>query len=122
VQGNTRRPRLFEALQRDSSATSVVEHVLQYLYAGQDPSAEMAQRTILLTPVTLRAEAWLQALADKGTWGGARPGTGPKRRRDRAKLSTTVDPNLVIHSEKKTGTVFLAEQAAHRVRQGDQDE
>lgn len=43
----------------------------------------MAQRTILLTPVTLQAEAWLQALAEKGTWVGARPGTGPKRRRDR---------------------------------------
>jgi hypothetical protein len=69
-----------------------------YLYAGEDPLAEMAQRTILLTPVTLRAEASLQALPEKGTWGGARPGKGPKQRRDRAKLSTTVDPNLVIHS------------------------
>jgi len=93
-----RRPRIFEALQQDPSAMSEVDHVLQYLYAGEDPSAEMAQRTILLTPVTLRAEAWLQALSDKGTWGGARPGTGPKQRRDRAKLSTTIDPNLVIHS------------------------
>jgi len=73
-----RRPHLFEALQRDQSAASDIERVVRYLYDGQVQTAEMTQRAILLTPVTLRAEAWLQALADKSRWGGARPGSGPK--------------------------------------------
>jgi hypothetical protein len=41
------------------------------------------QHPHMLTPVTLRAEAWLRALQERPSWGGRRAGAGPKSKTPR---------------------------------------
>lgn len=52
-----------------------------YLFGGDEIMAFYAEQPHLLTVVTLRAEAWLQAVAEKGSWGGKRDTAGRKHGR-----------------------------------------
>jgi hypothetical protein len=71
-----RRPTLARLIgaPRSSPDTTVLSDLLAALYGvrGADLKAALGPAVHLLTPVTLRAEAWLAAWHERPTWGGAR--------------------------------------------------
>lgn len=67
-----RRPRLAVAIAADGQPLNAL-----LVYLGcPELSPLFRDQPHLLTPMTLRAEAWLRALASKGSWGGKRAGAG----------------------------------------------
>lgn len=92
-----RRPLLLEAI--DQKGPVDLEQAVRHLFGSGELLPLYAAEPHLLTPVTLRAEAWLRAAAKKNAWGGQRAGAGTRSGKGAIDHSpTTDDPNLDIHS------------------------
>lgn len=74
----TRRPALAHAIGSDGDVN--VERLVEFLFGSDQLMPLFIGQPYMLTPVTLRAEAWLRALRKKGSWGGHRLGAGAKRK------------------------------------------
>ncbi|RTL19631.1 MAG: hypothetical protein EKK52_12140 [Burkholderiales bacterium] len=66
------RPKLLKALADAGLSNCSLPELCAYLYGDAGVAQQLADRPQILTPVTLRAEAWLAALLVKPKWGGAR--------------------------------------------------
>lgn len=66
------RPKLHEALINAGLAKWTLAQLCGYLYDDEGVAQQLLDRPQILTPVTLRAEAWLSAMLAKPKWGGAR--------------------------------------------------
>jgi len=76
-----RRPYLVRCVNAISADGRDLGELLRALY-GHDarPIANVLGGAVyLLTPVTVRAEAWLRAWSQRPAWGGRRPGAGRPR-------------------------------------------
>lgn len=67
-----RRSKLLQALSEAGIARCTLSELCAYLYGDEGVALQLVDRPQILTPVTLRAEAWLTALQVKPKWGGAR--------------------------------------------------
>jgi hypothetical protein len=79
-----RRPKLAQLVQGGPSPLRehALGRLLRVLYGGDSSMvAEAIGGAVhLLTPITLRAEAWLMAYTERPAWGGSRVSTGRRRR------------------------------------------
>jgi len=76
-----RRPYLVRCVNAISADGRELGELLRALY-GHDASpiaSALGGAVYLLTPVTVRAEAWLRAWSQRPAWGGRRPGAGRPR-------------------------------------------
>lgn len=73
-----RRPYLARCVNAISAEGREVAELLRVLYGHDAPSIATALggAVYLLTPVTIRAEAWLRAWSERPAWGGRRLGAG----------------------------------------------
>lgn len=78
----TRRPCLYASIVSKGGAMVADEESLRNLWSalyGAALEPELIRCTPqLLTPITIRAEAWLRASSARPSWGGKRNGAGPK--------------------------------------------
>ena len=73
-----RRPRLHRALSRDGLSQVTLASACEYLYGDEGVSRALAVAPQALTPVTLRAEAWLTTVEDRPRRGGDRKSKGAR--------------------------------------------
>lgn len=66
------RPKLHEALTKAGLSSWTLAQLCGYLYDDEGVAHQLLDRPQILTPVTLRAEAWVSAMIAKPKWGGAR--------------------------------------------------
>jgi hypothetical protein len=82
---STRRPHLCARMEIETGVTSdgdTLRNLWSALY-GESVEPELIRSAPqLLTPITLRAEAWLRANSERPSWGGRREGAGLKPTRE----------------------------------------
>jgi hypothetical protein len=66
------RPKLHGALADAGLANWTLAELCRYLFDDEAVAQQLLERPQILTPVTLRAEAWLSAKLARPKWGGAR--------------------------------------------------
>lgn len=73
-----RQPSLSRAIAGQSEVN--LDRLVEFLFDADQLLPLFIGQPHMLTPVTLRAEAWLRLSEKKGSWGGRRTGAGAKRK------------------------------------------